>query len=678
MAGPRQARQAQDRLVTPVTDIVGIFDRHRGIEVVTLDFFDTLVTRSVAQPSHVFAIMEERLIARHGRRWQGFARQRVSAEIRARRAAALDDPVRDVTMDEIMVELSRRCALSASECDQLADMEAAVEIECARPVKFGMDLTGEARRRGLRMIIVSDNYMSSDHIAAMAAAAGYDWVTPGDVMVSCEHGGQKHNGVLWKSVLEHAGVPAKRILHFGDDRVADHEVPSRLGVATHIDQSMRTSHRDLWNTGPEVLPLSRLEAHLRDEMASLSWDTARAIGHGVVAMIVAAQIVDVQSVLARRQVAGVHFAARDGWLAHRVWNRLRDAGHSLPEASYLSFSRSVAWRANLTELDDAAALRFIDQHERLTPRRLGRRFGCEMKTVHDPDVPVDADTARRILLDNAESVLEASRALRERMLGHLRATRLLDDGHHLVIDLGWTGSTIADLAEVVTQQTDGRSTIEGRLLGFYFDSVPHRAKVALHGFALNDFKPLHDQIRLIASWRLFESLITAPHGSVADYAGGDRGFAPVHAETAPEVRAYEELVGGVAEAAVESAFRILDGSHPSGVTAADITGDSVWAAMMQVAHTPRHDELDALRHINHVASVDYEGEGIPIIATAPPSSSTIPFERMGEIYDSIIKQHWLQGSIRQWARDKSSEWFAAEICRRWSFMGTQWMEPPVL
>lgn len=664
--------------MTVVNDAVGLLDGHPGIEVLTLDFFDTLVTRSLAQPSHVFAVMEERLIQRDGVKWRGFARHRVSAEIRARRSAAIDDPLRDVNLDEIMVELSRALGLSAAECDDLAQMECSTEIEVARPVLFGRNLTIEARRRGLKMVIVSDNYMPSTHIAAMANAAGYDWVTPRDVMVSCEHGGHKHNGVLWRAVMDRVGVPANRMLHVGDDQMADHAQPSRLGIATHVNPAMRASHRDLWNTGPSVLPLSRMEAWLRDDMASQEWDTARALGEGLVALIVAAQIADVRSVLDRREISGVHFAARDGWLAHRVWNRLRDAGHRLPEASYLSFSRSVTWRANLAEIDDAIALRFIDQHERLTPRRLGRRFGCEMRTSHGPDVEVDADTARRILLDNADAVVTSSRALKERMLGHLRSTGLLRPGHHLVVDLGWTGSTIGDLAALVDEETGGSSTIEGRLLGYYFDTVPHRSKVALHGFAINDFVGLFDQIRLIGSWRLFESIITAPHGSVADYGGGDVGYAPVHAETGPEVRAYERVVGRISEAAVESAFSMLNGTHPSGLTAADINRETVWAAMMQVAHTPRHDELDLLSGINHVASVDYEGEGIPIIAEAPAHSSTIPFERMGEIYDSIIKQHWLQGSIRQWARRPSSEWFAAEICRRWAFMGHQWMEPPVL
>lgn len=664
--------------MSTVTDVVGLLDRHKRVEVLTLDFFDTLVTRVVAQPTHVFALMEARLVDRDGDRWRGFARQRVAAEARARRAAAHDDPDRDVTIGEIMVELSRAIGASAGECESLVALESETEIESARPVRFGVDLTNEARRRGLRIVIVSDNYMPSTHIASMANAAGYDWVRPSDVVVSCEHGGFKHNGVLWKAVLDRVGVPAKRILHVGDDLAADHVEPARVGIATHINPAMRLSHRDPWNTGPAVLPLSRMEADLRDRMASAEVDTARSLGTGVVAMIVAGQISDVRSVLERRDVAGVHFAARDGWLAHQVWNQLRAAGHRFPDASYLSFSRSVVWRANLTDIDEATAVRFIDQHERLTPRRLGRRFDCEMRTDRPLDEEIDADTARRILLDNAPTVLRSSRALRQRMLGHLGSAGLLRDGHHLVVDLGWTGSMIADLASLVATETDGRATVEGRLVGLYWDAVPNRTKAALHGYAMDEFGTLFDQIRMLGAVRLFEPILTAPHGSVVDYRGPEDGFAPVLADSPPETRAHEGIVGRIGAFAIESARMILEGTHPSGVGESDITPESVWAAMMQVAHTPRPDELDALGAINHVASVDHEGDGIPIIATAPPSSSTIPFERMGEIYDVLIKQHWLQGSVRQWARDPSSEWFAAEMCRRWPFLGHQWMEPAVL
>ena len=38
-----------------------VFELHPLAKVLTIDFFDTLVTRSVAQPTHVFAVMEERL-----------------------------------------------------------------------------------------------------------------------------------------------------------------------------------------------------------------------------------------------------------------------------------------------------------------------------------------------------------------------------------------------------------------------------------------------------------------------------------------------------------------------------------------------------------------------------------------------------------------------------------------
>ena len=61
-----------------------VLDEHPQASVLTIDFFDTLITRSVAQPTHVFAVMEQDLIAMRGDFWRGFAVARVEAEQRAR------------------------------------------------------------------------------------------------------------------------------------------------------------------------------------------------------------------------------------------------------------------------------------------------------------------------------------------------------------------------------------------------------------------------------------------------------------------------------------------------------------------------------------------------------------------------------------------------------------------
>jgi hypothetical protein len=118
------------------------------------------------------------------------------------------------------------------------------------------------------------------------------------------------------------------------------------------------------------------------------------------------------------------------------------------------------------------------------------------------------------------------------------------------------------------------------------------------------------------------------------------------------------------------------GTHPSGVGLDDITPDSVWAAMMQTAHTPRHDELDALKQHVHVASVDHADGGLAMIAPAPKWSSTLPVQWYSRVYDDTMKTRWFQGSLRDWDRHESSHDFAAGVMRLWPFMGPVWCDAP--
>lgn len=650
-----------------------LLDHHRHVELVTFDFFDTLITRTVGQPTHVFAEVERRLTVAHGERWHGYTRQRVIAEQNARRIALEDDRYRDVTHDEILRELTILMSLSETEIMLARNEECATEIALVKPISFGCEMLAEARARGLRVLIVSDNYMPASHLAAMAHAAGITDIDESHILVSCEHGGLKHNGRLWREVLEHTGVPAKKILHVGDDRHADVTQPSRLGIATYRDPRMRASHRFLENTHPSVLPLSKMEAWLRDEMYDTGWDTPRALGAGAFALVVAAQIADVQQVLAHREVRGVYFAARDGWLAHQVWQKTLADTEPTP-AHYLAFSRSVFGRASITDVDESVALRFIDQHERLTPRQLGERFGCEIVGSRGMDTLCDADELRRLLIAHERAVVEASRHLRQRVIGYLHTTGITSPGHHVVVDVGWTGATVADLADIVREASNGTATIEGRFLGLYWDATVHRTRVAMNGYAMDDLGATDDNLRLLGTIRFFETLMTAPHGSVVDFADAAGNFTPLFAQSDIEIAQHNEVIGRVSDAVIESASALVRGDHPSGVTLADLTGEVAWATMMQVGHTPRNDEIAFMKQLRHVASIDHQDDGIPLIATPPKYSSTLPFERTIELYEQLVKNHWLQGTLRAWAREKNSAHLANEMVRFWPFMNLCWVD----
>ncbi|MFI0461977.1 MAG: hypothetical protein ACH36C_08020 [Ilumatobacteraceae bacterium] len=647
-----------------------VLDEHPNATILTIDFFDTLITRSVAQPTHVFAVMEQELVAMYGDSWRGFAVARVESEQAARSYAAEENEHRDISLAEICDQLVQRMNLTQADRDMVLNLERKVELDLVQAVPFGTAVTDLARSRGMRVVVVSDNYMSATHLLQMAHRAGYSWITEADIFVSCEHGGMKHNGMLWPVVLSVLNVLAGSILHVGDDEHADGEVPASLGISTHVRDTMRRSHRDMINTTPAVLPLSRIEAHCRDTMDQTQWDVAEVIGGGLVGMIVAAQVIDAHYVVGQRSVTGIHFAARDGYLADKVWNALRSRGWEIPEATYTAFSRSVVWRACLSELTRDNVGRFVGDDEVLTVARLERRVGCELNSELDRELSIDASTARDIVLENATSVLSASKSLRGRLLTYLRSHEVLMAGHHVVVDLGWTGSTIADLAELVASESGDLAVLEGRLTGLYWDATPQRTRIAMHGFAMDEFGSTDDNVRLLGVIKLLEALVTAPHGSVVDY---EEDGTPVFVETVPELQAYEAMMRQVGDAAVRGALAILDGTHPSGVTATDITKESVWAAIMQVGHSPRVDEIELLSQVNHVTSIDHEGNGRPLIAVAPEESSKVTLDDLPAMYDTLMHRHWMQGSMRALKNAPKTAWIADEMYKMHPMTAPRWV-----
>jgi FMN phosphatase YigB (HAD superfamily) len=641
--------------------------------VLTIDFFDTLVTRSVAQPTHVFAVMEADLVSQFGDVWRGFAAARVEAEQAARIKMATKNEFGDITLGDIILEMTRQFDLSMSQRQMLIAREEATEISLVRPVAFGSQIVAAARERGMRVAIVSDNYMSSTHLMNKAHAAGHTWVKAEDIFVSCEHGAMKHNGTIWPIVMNSLGVSAHDVLHVGDDAIADDVMPRSHGISTHIRDHMRRTHRDMINTTPAVLPLSRIEATFRDTYEGNDWDVAEVLGGGLVALVVAAQIIDVLSVLKSREVAGVHFAARDGYLAHQVWNILRGQGMDLPEATYTAFSRSVVWRANLVDSESTEFERFVGDDEYITLERLERRVGCVLKSDTNPQVLLTPIESREILQANSAEIISAAAALRGRLARYLESQNMTTPGHHVIVDLGWKGATVADLAELAHNISGGSAVFEGRFTGLYWDATPQRLRTALHGFAMDDLGSTDDNVRLLGVIKLLEALVTAPHGSVIDYDSEENDFTPLFVETQPELDAYAAVVSRIADAAVRGAVQILQGTHPSGVTAKNITSDVVWAAIMQVGHTPRADEIAELSVIHHVTSIDHEGLGRPLVQTIPEHPSQMQIDDLPVLYDSLIRRHWLQGSLASFAGNAESRWIADEMYRYQPVTHPRWV-----
>ncbi len=185
----------------------------RRFDVISFDVFDTLLVRNVLNPKDVWRVLERREHA------AGFFAARDAAD-RATHAEATRRGG-EHTLDEAYARMGGRWA--AFRGKELAAERKALS---ANPeVAAWWD---EAGRLGKRRVIVSDMYLPrteiEDHLRANGIS-GWD-----GIFVSSEQGCRKATGRLFEKMLERMAVAPARVMHIGDTRESDFEMPQRLGI----------------------------------------------------------------------------------------------------------------------------------------------------------------------------------------------------------------------------------------------------------------------------------------------------------------------------------------------------------------------------------------------------------------------------------------------------------------
>lgn len=647
-----------------------VFDKG-DFDVLSVDVFDTLITRSLAQPSHVFAVLEKELMEQTmspsvRQMFNGFARARLFAERRTRENKAKTSPYADITLDEIYAEIRRELRISFSESRVIADREMTIERELAVAVPHTVSAIGRARQAGVRVIAVSDNYMSSQQLLSMFEAVGITGFSLDDIFVSCEIGGTKANGQIWPEVLRRINVPVHRIVHVGDHKEVDGDAARAAGMSVAIDDRMNRSHRFPINTTPAVITHSRLEASVRDALRDDEWDAHEVMGATTAALIVCAQIKSLDLALERDPSARVYFAARDGYLAHTLWNDVR-VPEEKPQAEYLHVSRSVLWRTS----PNFKPSRLIGPRETLTLARLAHRLEMpelvELVSDCDAHTMLTAQQAWDIIDTHRTQVDSVTKKHRDLAIDYIRGKGLLNPGRHFVVDLGWTGSSLADLAALVHRESNGEAVVEGLFLGLYWDATHIRTRFPMHTFATNDMATGDQQRALLASHAVIESLITAPQGSVVGFQRNNSIVEPVLAEQRVEQEEFARVIGKVCDSASRTARQIVTGTHSSGVTLNDVTSDAVWASIMQTVHTPRPEEIELFGSIRLVIAIDHADDGVYLVPRTWPAGSII------DVHDSLLRGHWLRGTVASPEyRDKHSEEIRSMI-NVWPEVGHDWV-----
>lgn len=228
----------------------------RDARVLLVDCFDTLVQRIAEPPSAVRTLACTRHAAAIRSQGGGVvpgtfraARDRVEAEIRARRTEAGGDDeaglleILHATLGELGIE---------AEAKRLAQREIELEVAHSRARSGASQLLKSARRRGMRVAVLSDMYLPAAGVRKILARHGL--IEASDlVLTSGDEGVNKASGRLYSLAMDRLGMSAREAVMIGDDLSRDHASPTRLGIESFRVSGIDEARAARWRESVQLI-----------------------------------------------------------------------------------------------------------------------------------------------------------------------------------------------------------------------------------------------------------------------------------------------------------------------------------------------------------------------------------------------------------------------------------------
>lgn len=279
-------------------------------DIISFDIFDTLLIRPYAKPTDLFLHMEKHFNEPF------FASCRITAECVAREK---NPRLADITFDAIYNEIDERFQYMKSH-------ELEWEENVLQPYPQMREIWNFAKQSGKKIVVASDMYLPTKFIAKVLKKNGfgdYDKLyVSGDLNIG------KWCGTMFDTIIHDMGVKPHNILHIGDNKHSDYEIPRKKGIRAVkiqrlVDEFISTNPRiqRFWNGQYEKLDASILVSMLAINRAKNTNNNYwHEIGYEYGGPVIYGFTRWVEHVAKEQKIQHLLFVARDGWTLRKVFN----------------------------------------------------------------------------------------------------------------------------------------------------------------------------------------------------------------------------------------------------------------------------------------------------------------------------------------------------------------------
>jgi len=512
-----------------LADLVNAVGR---VEVISTDVFDTLLLRTNrSERSRI--LKGERLfsdlLAHRG--WHIGADLLVDARFQAQRLAFRGLTLRGVAGEARLVEIISRQLSVLGLPHSLVAERLQIEVQVEKGSLVANELLGSilrARRRaGTRIIAVSDTTLPSEGVSELIQHFhGAELID--DVYSSADHGLTKRDGDLFLVVAQAENVPLHRIVHIGDDLLADVQIPSAKGITVH--HTPRRAYRRYLRSADGALTEARRIARRRARAAKATTpfdDNATLFGRHVFGPIVTQFCLLIW--LHAVEAAATHktlllFCARGGVGIREAFERVL-AKLCLPlglRRENIMISRLVAARAALLARSNSAIEELDREFRGSVFENVAQALGGRAYELPEEwHQPFRARQFVTLLFGNSGAEVLAD-IQKQNALFTRHFKQLTGDSDRIILcDTGLYGSTQRLLASGFP---DIRvETIQFARSNYKAHSEEHFSKVAGLMVEQNFYSPFNVYSCVLRYWHLIESLFEPAVPSVHLFAEDELG-----------------------------------------------------------------------------------------------------------------------------------------------------------
>lgn len=319
------------------------------MELLSFDIFDTCLIRKCGEPNNVFDIMAER----------AFCTPVTSEEKRAFVASRIEAAVNSWSENQTLRDIYDTFQYDHPNLKpkhELIELEQSVEREMLCPVQEMVNFITSARRKGKRIVFISDMYLGGVFLKSILQEAGL--YQQGDsIYVSCDVGATKASGELFSFVHQQENIPYREWHHYGDNANSDVKAPRKLGIHAHLISYKNTSYQLAMKKIPSLS--YQWGSMLAGISRSIALQGERSAHKDFVLDVIAPLFISfayrVLSDAHQKGIQSLYFCARDAYPLYRIAVKLQSL---FPDVSvqYLYISRK-----SLYEGDDANKIGYFRQ-----------------------------------------------------------------------------------------------------------------------------------------------------------------------------------------------------------------------------------------------------------------------------------------------------------------------------